>query len=217
MIQTGDLWCEALSRSRLSPQTYFAQKRDGVLKCFNHKVVHHVYEISRTFSCFPVNVVFVCSQVREKPTLYYILFYNHKVVHHVYEISRAFSCFPVNVVFVCSQVREKPTLYYRQSWFTETSSCAGKQVIVRKLCSWQVPLPSSISWFEFITRIVSNYKEGAFNCVENSPCSSFKVASSPRSDGKSRCELLTQKTSVKKGKNCPHSVFNTNLNKYLQE
>ena len=159
MIQTGDLWCEALGRSRLSPQTYFAQKRDGVLKCFNHKVVHHVYEISRNFSCLSFNAV-----------------------------------------FVCSQVREKPTLYYRQSWFTETSSCAGKQVIVRKLCSWQVPLPSSISWFEFITRIVSNYKEGAFNCVENSPCSSFKVASSPRSDGKSRCELLTQKHQLKNAK-----------------
>ncbi|KAL9952674.1 hypothetical protein ACROYT_G039963 [Oculina patagonica] len=40
--------------------------------------------------------------------------------------------------------------------------------------------------------IVSNYKECALSCVNNPPCSSFNVASSPRSDGKYRCELLNE-------------------------
>ena len=40
--------------------------------------------------------------------------------------------------------------------------------------------------------VVSNYRECALNCVNNPPCSSFNVASSPRSDGKYRCELLNE-------------------------
>ena len=38
--------------------------------------------------------------------------------------------------------------------------------------------------------VVSNYRECALSCVNTPPCSSFNVASSPRSDGKYRCELL---------------------------
>ena len=40
--------------------------------------------------------------------------------------------------------------------------------------------------------VVSNYRECALNCVNKLPCSSFNVASSPRSDGKYRCELLNE-------------------------
>ena len=40
--------------------------------------------------------------------------------------------------------------------------------------------------------VVSNYRECALNCVSTPPCSSFNVASSPRSDGKYRCELLNE-------------------------
>ena len=40
--------------------------------------------------------------------------------------------------------------------------------------------------------VVSSYSECALNCFNNSPCSSFNVASSPRSDGKYRCELLNE-------------------------
>ena len=40
--------------------------------------------------------------------------------------------------------------------------------------------------------VVSNYRECALNCVNTPPCSSFNVASSPRSDGKYRCELLNE-------------------------
>ncbi|KAL9952679.1 hypothetical protein ACROYT_G039970 [Oculina patagonica] len=40
--------------------------------------------------------------------------------------------------------------------------------------------------------LVSNYRECALSCVNNPPCSSFNVASSPRSDGKYRCELLNE-------------------------
>ncbi|KAL9952620.1 hypothetical protein ACROYT_G039896 [Oculina patagonica] len=40
--------------------------------------------------------------------------------------------------------------------------------------------------------LVSNYSECALSCVNNPPCSSFNVASSPRSDGKYRCELLNE-------------------------
>jgi len=39
---------------------------------------------------------------------------------------------------------------------------------------------------------VSNYRECALSCVNTPPCSSFNVASSPRSDGKYRCELLNE-------------------------
>ena len=42
------------------------------------------------------------------------------------------------------------------------------------------------------SRVVSNYRECALNCVNTPPCSSFNVASSPRSDGKYRCELLNE-------------------------
>ena len=38
--------------------------------------------------------------------------------------------------------------------------------------------------------VVSNYRECALSCVNNPSCSSFNVASSPRFDGKFRCELL---------------------------
>ena len=38
--------------------------------------------------------------------------------------------------------------------------------------------------------IVRNYRECAASCLNNPPCSSFNVASSPRSDGTFRCELL---------------------------
>ncbi|KAL9963299.1 hypothetical protein ACROYT_G032486 [Oculina patagonica] len=40
--------------------------------------------------------------------------------------------------------------------------------------------------------LVSNYRECALSCVNNPPCSSFNVASSPRSDGKYQCELLNE-------------------------
>ena len=40
------------------------------------------------------------------------------------------------------------------------------------------------------SRLVSNYRECALSCVNTPPCSSFNVASSPRSDGTYRCELL---------------------------
>ncbi|KAJ7376516.1 DNA repair protein Rad9,Rhp9 [Desmophyllum pertusum] len=40
--------------------------------------------------------------------------------------------------------------------------------------------------------IVSTYRECALSCVNNPPCSSFNVGSSPRSDGKFRCELLNE-------------------------
>ena len=40
--------------------------------------------------------------------------------------------------------------------------------------------------------VVSNYRECALSCVNTPPCSSFNVASSPRSDGKYRCELLNE-------------------------
>ena len=36
------------------------------------------------------------------------------------------------------------------------------------------------------SRVVSNYRECALSCVNTPPCSSFNVASSPRSDGKYR-------------------------------
>ena len=42
--------------------------------------------------------------------------------------------------------------------------------------------------------VVSNYRECALSCVNTPPCSSFNVASSPRSDGKYRCELLNEDT-----------------------
>ena len=42
------------------------------------------------------------------------------------------------------------------------------------------------------SRVVSNYRECALSCVNTPPCSSFNVASSPRSDGKYRCELLNE-------------------------
>jgi len=42
------------------------------------------------------------------------------------------------------------------------------------------------------SRVVSNYRECALSCVDTSPCSSFNVASSPRSDGKYRCQLLNE-------------------------
>ena len=40
--------------------------------------------------------------------------------------------------------------------------------------------------------VVSSYRECALSCVNTPPCSSFNVASSPRSDGKYRCELLNE-------------------------
>ena len=40
--------------------------------------------------------------------------------------------------------------------------------------------------------VVRDYKECALSCVDTPPCSSFNVASSPRSDGKYRCELLNE-------------------------
>ena len=42
------------------------------------------------------------------------------------------------------------------------------------------------------SRVVSNFRECALSCVNTPPCSSFNVASSPRSDGKYRCELLNE-------------------------
>ena len=39
---------------------------------------------------------------------------------------------------------------------------------------------------------VSNYRECALSCVNNPPCTSFNVASSPRPEGKFRCELLNE-------------------------
>ena len=42
------------------------------------------------------------------------------------------------------------------------------------------------------SRVVSNYRECALSCVNNPPCSSVNVASSPLSDGKYRCELLNE-------------------------
>jgi len=41
-------------------------------------------------------------------------------------------------------------------------------------------------------RVVSNYRDCALSCVDTPPCFSFNVASSPRSDGKYRCELLDE-------------------------
>ena len=38
--------------------------------------------------------------------------------------------------------------------------------------------------------LVSNYSECALSCVNNPPCSSLNVASSPDADGKYRCKLL---------------------------
>ena len=35
-------------------------------------------------------------------------------------------------------------------------------------------------------------EECAFTCVDNSPCASFNVASSPSKNGKFRCELLSE-------------------------
>ena len=40
--------------------------------------------------------------------------------------------------------------------------------------------------------VVSNYRECALSCVNTPPCSSINVASSPRSNGKYRCELLNE-------------------------
>ena len=40
--------------------------------------------------------------------------------------------------------------------------------------------------------LVSNYRECALSCVNTPPCSSLNVASSPRLDGKYRCELLNE-------------------------
>ena len=40
--------------------------------------------------------------------------------------------------------------------------------------------------------VVSNYRECALSCVNNPPCSSFNVASSPRLDAKFHCELLNE-------------------------
>ena len=40
--------------------------------------------------------------------------------------------------------------------------------------------------------VVNSYRECALSCVNTPPCSSFNVASSPRSDGKYRCELLNE-------------------------
>ena len=40
--------------------------------------------------------------------------------------------------------------------------------------------------------VVSNYRECALSCVNTPPCSSFNVASSPRSNGKYRCKLLNE-------------------------
>ena len=39
---------------------------------------------------------------------------------------------------------------------------------------------------------VCNYTECALSCVDTPPCFSFNVASSSRSDGKYRCELLNE-------------------------
>ena len=43
-----------------------------------------------------------------------------------------------------------------------------------------------------LSTVVSNYTECALSCVDTPPCSSFNVASSSRSDGKYRCELLNE-------------------------
>ncbi len=40
--------------------------------------------------------------------------------------------------------------------------------------------------------LVSNYRECTLSCVDNPPCSSFNVASTPRLDRKYRCELLNE-------------------------
>lgn len=49
--------------------------------------------------------------------------------------------------------------------------------------------------------VVSSYRECAINCVENPPCSSLNVASSPNSEGNLRCELLNEdKYSASPGK-----------------
>ena len=55
---------------------------------------------------------------------------------------------------------------------------------VDKFHRLQVSVGSSI--------VVSSYRECALSCVNTLPCSSFNVASSPRSDGKYRCELLNE-------------------------
>ncbi|XP_027058141.1 contactin-associated protein-like 2 [Pocillopora damicornis] len=43
-----------------------------------------------------------------------------------------------------------------------------------------------------LSSVVSNYRECALSCVNNPPCSSFNVASSPRLDGQFPCELLNE-------------------------
>ena len=40
--------------------------------------------------------------------------------------------------------------------------------------------------------VVINHRECALSCVNNPLCSSFNVASSPRPEGKFRCELLNE-------------------------
>ena len=42
------------------------------------------------------------------------------------------------------------------------------------------------------SRVVSTYRDCALSCVNTPPCSSINVASSPRPDGKYRCELLNE-------------------------
>ena len=64
---------------------------------------------------------------------------------------------------------------------------------VEKFHRLQVSVGSSI--------VVSNYRECALGCVNNPPCSSINVASSPGSGGKFRCELLNEdKYSASPGK-----------------
>ena len=55
---------------------------------------------------------------------------------------------------------------------------------VDKFHRLQVSVGSSIT--------VRNYKECALSCVDNPPCFSFIVASSPLPDGKFQCELLNE-------------------------
>ena len=42
------------------------------------------------------------------------------------------------------------------------------------------------------SRVVSKYSECTISCVNNPPCPSVNVASSPDADGKYRCELLNE-------------------------
>ena len=42
------------------------------------------------------------------------------------------------------------------------------------------------------SRAVNSYRECTLSCVNTPSCSSFNVASSPRADGKYRCELLNE-------------------------